>query len=142
LGVLVTTVKLRNIVPPMGDVQDAFEDVNKAVQDMNRLINEGKEQYNQQIPKARGQAAQLIQEARGYAAERVNNAQGDVARFVSVLEKYDESPNVTRTRLYIETLEDIFGEDESTDLIDRGLENFIPFKALQGPGVQTTGGVQ
>jgi modulator of FtsH protease HflK len=142
MGVLVTTVKLRNIVPPKGEVQDAFEDVNKAVQDMNRLINEGKEQYNQQIPKARGQAAQLIQEAQGYAAERVNNAQGDVARFVSVLEKYDESPDVTRTRLYIETLEEIFSEDEATDLIDRGLENFIPFKTLQGPGVQATGGVQ
>jgi len=142
MGVLVTTVKLRNIVPPKGDVQDAFEDVNKAVQDMNRLINEGKEQYNQQIPKARGQAQQLIQEAQGYAAERVNNAQGDVARFVSVLEKYDESPDVTRTRLYIETLEEIFGQEEATDLIDKGLENFIPLKTLQGQSAQSSGGVQ
>ncbi|MDY7028198.1 MAG: FtsH protease activity modulator HflK [Spirochaetota bacterium] len=142
MGVLVTTVKLRNIVPPKGDVQDAFEDVNKAVQDMNRLINEGKEQYNQQIPKARGQAQQLIQEAQGYAAERVNNAEGDVARFVSVLEKYNESPDVTRTRLYIETLEDIFGEEEATDLIDRGLENFIPFKTLQNQNAPAAGGAQ
>ena len=56
LGINVTTVKLRNIVPPKGEVQDAFEDVNKAIQDMNRLNNEGKEQYNKEIPKARGSA--------------------------------------------------------------------------------------
>lgn len=141
LGITVTTVKLRNIVPPMGEVQDAFEDVNKAVQDMNRFINEGKEQYNQQIPKARGQAQQLIQEAQGYAAERVNNAQGDVARFVSVLDRYEESPNVTRTRLYIETIEELFSNDEGTDLIDRGLENFIPFKGLPAQG-SAQGGTQ
>jgi len=134
LGITVNTVKLRNIVPPKGEVQDAFEDVNKAVQDMNRFINEGKEAYNQEIPKARGTAQQLIQEAQGYAAERVNNAEGDVARFVSVLDRYELSPDVTRTRLYIETLEDIFGEDENTDLIDRGLENFIPFKGLPAQG--------
>ncbi len=141
LGITVTTVKLRNIVPPKGEVQDAFEDVNKAVQDMNRLINEGKEQYNQQIPKARGQAQQLIQEAQGYAAERVNNAQGDVARFVSVLDRYEESPAVTRTRLYIETIEELFSNDEDTDLIDRGLENFIPFKGLPAQG-SVQGGTQ
>ena len=141
LGITVTTVKLRNIVPPKGEVQDAFEDVNKAVQDMNRLINEGKEQYNQQIPKARGQAQQLIQEAQGYAAERVNTAQGDVARFVAVLDKYELSPDVTRTRLYIETIEELFKTDEGTDLIDRGLENFIPFKGLSAQS-PAQGGVQ
>ncbi|MCF7949801.1 MAG: FtsH protease activity modulator HflK [Spirochaetia bacterium] len=130
LGVTVTTVKLRNIVPPRGEVQDAFEDVNRAVQDMNRFINEGKEAYNQEIPKARGQAQQMIQEAQGYAAERVNNSEGDVARFVSVLDQYELSPEVTRTRLYIETLEELFQEKEGTELIDRGLENFIPFKGL------------
>jgi len=130
LGVTVTTVKLRNIVPPRGEVQDAFEDVNRAVQDMNRFINEGKEAYNQEIPKARGQAQQLIQEAQGYAAERVNNSEGDVARFVSVLDQYELSPEVTRTRLYIETLEALFQQKEGTELIDRGLENFIPFKGL------------
>jgi membrane protease subunit HflK len=98
---------------------------------MNRLINEGKEAYNQEIPKVRGQAKQLIQEAQGYAAERVNNAQGDVARFVSVLDEYETSPDVTRTRLYIETIEDIFGKQTDTDLIDRELESFLPIKNLQ-----------
>ena len=139
LGINVTTVKLRNIVPPRGEVQDAFEDVNKAIQDMNRLINEGKEQYNREIPKARGNAEKLVEEARGYAAERVNEARGDVARFISVLTEYSKNPEVTRARLYIEMIEDVFAIADGTDLIDRNLENFIPLKALQG---SVQGGVQ
>jgi membrane protease subunit HflK len=137
LGINVTTVKLRNIVPPQGEVQDAFEDVNKAIQDMNRLINEGKEQYNREIPLARGQAEQIIQESLGYAAERVNEANGDVARFTSVLTEYAKNPGVTRTRLYIEMIEDVFANEEGTDLIDRNLQNFIPLKTFQSqlPGV-------
>jgi membrane protease subunit HflK len=138
-GIRVTTVKLRNIVPPRGEVQDAFEDVNKSIQDLNRLINEGKEQYNKEIPLARGQAEQLIQEARGYAARRVNTARGDVARFTSVLTEYRKNPDVTRARLYIEMIEDVFEEESGTDLIDRNLENFIPLKQLQG---QVQGGAQ
>lgn len=105
LGVRVVTVKLQNIVPPVGEVQDAFEDVNKAIQDMNRLINEGKQNYNKIIPSARGEASKLIQQAQGYAAERVNQARGDVARFNSVREVYEQSQTITRTRLYIETME-------------------------------------
>ncbi len=139
LGTNVTTVKLRNIVPPVGAVQDAFEDVNKAVQDMNRFINEGKEQYNEEIPRARGEADKIIQEARGYAAERVNEARGDVARFNSVLAEYSKNPGVTRTRLYIEMVEDVFAGERGTDLIDRNLDNFIPLKTLQGG---TQGGTQ
>jgi membrane protease subunit HflK len=139
LGINVTTVKMANIVPPKGEVQDAFEDVNKAIQDMNRLINEGKEQYNAEIPRARGEAEKLIQEARGYAAQRVNEARGDVARFNSVLTEYEKNPEVTRTRLYIEMVEDVFAGEEGTDLIDRNLQNFIPLKTLQG---QLQGGTQ
>jgi membrane protease subunit HflK len=141
LGINVTTVKLRNIVPPQGEVQDAFEDVNKSIQDMNRLINEGREAYNSEIPLARGQAQQLIQEAQGYAAERVNEADGDVARFKSVLEEYQKAPGVTRRRLYIEMIEDVFAKQEGTDLIDRNLQNFIPLKTLQDQAA-AAGGTQ
>ncbi|MFP4491155.1 MAG: FtsH protease activity modulator HflK [Spirochaetaceae bacterium] len=130
-GIEVTAVRLQNIVPPKGEVQDAFEDVNKAVQDMNRLINEGQESYNKEIPRARGEANQIIQEAEGYSSERVNSAEGDVARFVSVLEQYQLSPDVTRTRLYLETFEDVFTDTERSDLIDRQLENFLPLKNIQ-----------
>jgi len=135
LGIRVTTVKLQNIVPPKGAVQNAFEDVNKAIQDRSRLINEGKQAYNEAIPKAKGQAEQLIQQAEGYAVERTNRAEGDVARFVDVLEEFNKNPQVTRTRLYYEMYEDVFKEEEKTDLIDKNLENFVPFKSLSG-GIQ------
>ncbi|MCF6334988.1 MAG: FtsH protease activity modulator HflK [Spirochaetales bacterium] len=135
LGATVTTVQLKNIVPPAGNVQDAFEDVNKAIQDMERLINEGKEEYNKEIPKASGSADKMVQIARGYATERVNQARGDVARFISVRNEYVKNPAVTRTRLYLETIEEVFGTNEGTDLIDKNLQGFLPIKNLQGQGV-------
>jgi membrane protease subunit HflK len=131
LGISIIAVKLQNIVPPMG-VQDAFEDVNKAVQDMNRYINEGKEAYNSQIPRAQGEADRQIQIARGYATERVNNAAGDVARFNSVYEEYRKSPAVTRERLYLEAMEEIFGATNQQTLIDGQLDNVLPIKTLTG----------
>jgi membrane protease subunit HflK len=134
LGVRVVTVKLQNIVPPVGEVQDAFEDVNKAIQDMNRLINEGKENYNKVIPSATGEANKIIQIAQGYAAERVNQATGDVARFNSVREVYEQSKDITRTRLYIEAMEAIVNPTEggSVTLIDKNLKNYLPLQMLGG----------
>ncbi len=134
LGVRVITVKLQNIVPPVGDVQDAFEDVNKAIQDMNRYINEGKQNYNKVIPAAKGEANQLIQIAEGYASERVNEASGDVARFSSVREAYEQSKEITRQRLYIETMESIITPKDggSVTLIDKKLANYLPIQMVEG----------
>ena len=129
LGINVITVKLQNIIPPSG-VQDAFEDVNKAIQDMNRFINEGKEAYNSEIPKAQGEADRRIQVAEGYAAERVNMAKGDVARFNSVYDEYRRSPKVTKDRIYLETMNEIFGSDTKPVLIDGKLDNVLPVKNL------------
>lgn len=130
LGINVIAVKLQNIVPPSG-VQDAFEDVNKAIQDMNRFINEGKEAYNSEIPKAQGEAAKQLQVAEGYAAERVNRAKGDVARFNSVYDEYRRAPKITRERIYLETMEEIFGADTKPVLIDGRLDNVLPIKTLE-----------
>ena len=130
LGISVTDVRLRNIVPPVGRVQDAFDDVNRAVQDFNRLINEGREQYNAEIPRADGQAQRMIEEAEGYRVERVNTAIGDVARFDEVLTQYRLDPRTTRTRLYYEMIEDVFAGEEQVQLIDRNLSNFIPLLNL------------
>ena len=144
IGVNITEVRLQNIVPPAGRVQDAFQDVNRAEQDMNRLINEGREEYNREIPRARGEAQQVVQVAQGYAAERVNRARGDAERFETVLEEYRNDPQTMRTRLYFEMVEDVFaGEDttgETPELIDRNLSNFIPLLNLQREGTQ--GGLQ
>ncbi len=131
LGIKVVTVKLQNIVPPEGSVQNAFEDVNKAIQDMNRFINEGKEQYNSIIPKAQGEAKQQIQIAEGYAKERVNNAKGDVARFNSMRDIYENSKEITADRLYIETMEEILSSSsKNSTLVDKDLENFLPISQI------------
>ena len=132
MGVKIVTVKLQDIVPPVGDVQDAFEDVNKAIQDMNKYINEGKENYNRVIPAAEGEASKIIQEAQGYAAERVNSATGDVARFQSVLSEYEKSPDITSKRLYIETMEQVLSGELT--VVDKSLENFLPIMNLNKEG--------
>ncbi len=137
MGISIIAVKLQNIVPPKG-VQAAFEDVNKAIQDMNRLINEGKEAYNKEIPKAQGEADRLVQVAQGYAAERVNKAKGDVSRFNSVYDEYRKAPDVTRKRLYYEMIEEVFKDSEGTNLIDRRFNNFLPMKNLDS----ATGGAR
>ena len=131
LGIRVTAVQLQNIVPPKGQVQDAFEDVNKAIQDRSRLINEGKEAYNQAIPRAGGEAEKVVQQAEGYATERVNQARGDVSRFLAVLGEYRQAPDIVRTRLYYEMYDVVFGAaGTATDLVDKNLDNFLPLKNL------------
>ncbi|MDR0730771.1 MAG: FtsH protease activity modulator HflK [Treponema sp.] len=137
LGIDVIAVKLQNIDPP-GGVQEAFDDVNKAEQDMNRLINEGQQVYNAEIPKARGERERIIQEAQGYKTERINRANGDVARFNAVYEEYRRAPDVTRQRLYYEMVEEVFKGEEGTVLLDRNFDNFLPLRNL-GTG---TAGVQ
>jgi membrane protease subunit HflK len=132
LGIDVIAVKLQNIDPPAG-VQEAFDDVNKAEQDMNRLINEGQQAYNAEIPRTRGEAEQSIQEAQGYATERVNRARGDVARFNSVYEEYRKAPEVTRQRLYYEMIEEVFKDDRETVIIDGSFDNFLPLRNLNPP---------
>jgi membrane protease subunit HflK len=131
LGIDVIAVKLQNVTPPAG-VQEAFEDVNKAMQDLERLINEGQQAYNEIIPRTRGEAERMIQIAQGYATERVNRARGDVARFQAVYDEYRQSPDVTRQRLYYEMIEEVFADAEGTVIIDRSLQNFIPLMNLGG----------
>lgn len=141
LGIRVTTVAMQDILPPAGPVRDAFEDVNKAEQDKERFINEGNEAYNAAIPEAEGKARRIVQEAEGYNAARVNGANGDTARFSAVLEEYRGSRDVTKTRLYIEMYEAVFGQGQAQTLIDRNLQNFIPLKQLTGQA-PVAGGVQ
>jgi membrane protease subunit HflK len=135
LGIDVIAVKLQNIDPPAG-VQEAFDDVNKAEQDMNRLINEGQQVYNAEIPKARGERERIIQEAQGYKTERINRANGDVARFNAVYDEYRRAPEVTRQRLYYEMIEDVFKESDGTVILDRNFDNFLPLRDL-GSGRQS-----
>ena len=132
LGIYATGTQLKDIFPPAGSVRAAFDDVNVAFQDMNRLINEGREVYNREIPLAAGTAQQTVQIAEGYAVERVNRAEGDTARFDAVLAEYNRNPTVTRNRLYLETMEQVYSQTRSGDLVDKRLDGFLPVKALGG----------
>jgi membrane protease subunit HflK len=102
-GIRIITVELQDVVPPPL-VQPAFNEVNEARQELERMINEATMQANQAIPRARGTANRIISEAEGYATERVNRSLGETARFTAVLAEYRSVPQVTRSRLYLETL--------------------------------------
>jgi membrane protease subunit HflK len=102
-GLHIITVELQDVVPP-ARVQPAFNEVNEARQELERMINEANRELNQAIPRAEGTANRVIAEAEGYATERVNRALGETARFNAVLAEYRDAPDVTRSRLYIETL--------------------------------------
>jgi len=136
LGVSITEVKMQKGVPPVGEVQDAFEDVNRAIQDRDRLINEGEQAYYAEIPRIRGEAKQLVAEAEGYRQARINRAEADVALFNAIYQEYRRSPTVTRERMYFETLSEIFAESGNTDLIGKELDNFLPLKNLNEEATQ------
>ena len=124
---------MQNIDPPECAVNDAFEDCIKDIQDMNKSINEGKEYYNTAIPEAQGEANRIVLQAEGYAAQRVNQAIGDVAAFDAMKASYEQAPEVTRTRLYLETMTDILApENGQVTLVDSSLENFLPVKNIGG----------
>ncbi len=130
IGATVLSVEIKNANAPTGAVQDAFNEVNKAQQDQEKLIEEGRTQYNTEIPKARGEADQMILVAEGYASERINTAKGDVARFDAIVETYEQNKDVTVIRLYLETIEEIFGNSDI--IIDKELDNFLPLRSVGG----------
>lgn len=102
-GIHIITVELQDVVPPTR-VQPAFNEVNEARQERERMINEATKQANQAIPRAEGEANRQIAQAEGYATERVNRARGETARFTAVLAEYRVAPEVTRSRMYLEAL--------------------------------------
>jgi membrane protease subunit HflK len=107
IGITVVDVTIQQAQPPE-QVQAAFEDANKAAQDRERLINEGQAYANDIIPRARGTAARLLEEAEGYRQRVIAAAEGDADRFTSVLTEYAKAPAVTRERMYLETMQQIF----------------------------------
>lgn len=105
-GIRISTVEMQDVVPPPA-VQPAFNEVNEARQQRERMINEAQKRVNQEIPNAEGAALRTIAEAQGYATERVNRALGESARFTAVRLEYERAPEVTRSRLYLETLNEV-----------------------------------
>ncbi|MCO5107195.1 MAG: FtsH protease activity modulator HflK [Burkholderiaceae bacterium] len=123
-GISVVDVTIQQVQPPE-QVQAAFEDANKAAQDRERLINEGRAYANDVIPKARGTAARLMQEAEGYRQRVIASAEGDTSRFRQVLAEYAKAPQVTRDRMYIEAMQEIFANTSKVYLDSRASGNLL-----------------
>jgi membrane protease subunit HflK len=129
MGISIDQVQLKNINPPK-PVQESFNEVNQAQQEKEKLINEARRDYNKVIPLAEGEKDQRIREADGYRLKRINEAEGDVARFNALLTEYSKAPEVTRRRIYIETLEEILPGVRSKIIIDEQTNQFLPLLNL------------
>lgn len=129
-GIRVVTVELQDVVPPAA-VQPAFNEVNESRQERERMINEATKQANQEIPRAKGEANRLIAEAEGYATERVNYAKGETVRFSSILAEYRSAPDVTRTRMYLETMYQVLPKVGAVYVVKDGQTGPIPLLNLR-----------
>lgn len=132
-GVGLVTVQFQDINPP-DSVKPAFNEVNEADQDMKRLVNEAEETYNRVIPAARGNALKIVEEAHGYAKERVNIAQGRTTRFLDILREYKNAPEVTKQRMYLETMQEVLPNVEAVYVMDEGQQGPLPLLNLRSPG--------
>ena len=130
MGLRVQQVQLKNVRPPEM-VQSAFEEVNRAQQEREQMINQANGEYNKVVPRAAGEAVRAISEAEGYALKRVNEAEGDAARFKALLAQYEKAPEITRQRLYLETLGEVIPKLGGKVVLDADAKQFLPLMNLQ-----------
>lgn len=131
MGIHIGSVEMQDVTPP-DPVKPAFNEVNKARQEKERLINEAEKNRNQIIPRARGEAEQTISEAQAYAAERVNAAKGEAARFVAIRDEYLKGPQVTRRRLYLEMVDEVMPKLGRVYVMDPAGQQPLPLLDLGG----------
>ena len=131
-GINVTTIEMKktNVPEP---VQPSFNEVNQAVQEKEKMIYKAREAYNKLIPQARGSAEKTIKSSEGYALDRVNRAKGDASRFLSLYEEYSKAEDITRRRLYLEALRDIYPKLGNKYIIDAEQNNLLPLLNLGQP---------
>jgi membrane protease subunit HflK len=126
MSIDVNQLVLQDVNPP-DPVKPSFNEVNEAQQEREKKINEAWSEYNQEIPKAKGEANQMISASEGYAVARINNAQGDATRFRAIYREYVRAPLVTRKRLYLETMNEIFPKLKKKIIFDEKMKNILPF---------------
>lgn len=134
-GLRIEQIVLQDINPP-DPVKPAFNAVNEAQQKKETLINQAKSAYNEVIPRARGQAEETIQKAKGYAVNRTNRAQGEASRFNQLYGEYVKAPEVTKRRLYLETIEKILPQIGNKIVTDQNGNNVLPLLQMQMDGVK------
>ncbi len=131
LGILITKVNLQNVTPP-DEVKPAFNSINIARQEKEKTINEAQKHLNKIIPVERGKAEKQISEAEGYAINAINEAKGDALKFSQVYKSYKSSPELTRKRIYLETMEEIFSQVDRLTVIDPKIQGLLPIFDSRG----------
>ena len=129
MGISIDQVQLKNINPPK-PVKESFNEVNQAQQSKEKLINEARQEYNKVIPLAEGEKDQRIREADGYRLKRINEAEGDASRFNALFAEYHKAPEVTRRRIYIETMQSVMPSIQSKVLVDEQMRGLLPLLNL------------
>ena len=129
-GIQVVNVKMQNVTPPE-PVEAAFNEVNEAEQERESKINQAQAAYNREIPKAKGSALETISQAEGYALERVNKAEGEAKRFLDVLKEYRQAKDVTKRRLYLESMNRLLDKVDEIYVIDADQKGLVPLLDLQ-----------
>jgi modulator of FtsH protease HflK len=132
-GIEIYTINMQNVNPPE-PVKPAFNDVNSAKQEKERILNDAWQNYNQIIPEAKGKAKRTIEEAEGYAINRVNRANGDAERFISMHNEYRNAKSVTKKRMYLETMQKILPKVEKIYIVDEKLQGLLPLLNLDKGG--------
>jgi membrane protease subunit HflK len=130
-GILIDDITLQEVTPP-DEVKSAFNEVNTAQQDKERYRNEAEKEYNMTIFKADGKAKQMIQHAKAYSIDRTNTAQGDAQRFIQIWQEYKQSKDVTRRRLYLESLGKVLPNLEKKYIIDDEVKGLLPLMKIGG----------
>ncbi len=133
-GINIVTIEMKKTNVP-GPVQPSFNEVNQAIQEKEKMIYQANEDYNKAIPAARGEAERTIRAAEGYAMDRLNRAKGDVARFTALYAEYAKAKEVTKRRLYLETMKDIIPKLGHKYIIDSEQKNVLPFLNLGKQGI-------
>jgi membrane protease subunit HflK len=135
-GIEVQQLVLQDVNPP-GPVRPAFNEVNQAIQEKERAINESWAEYNQAVPRAKGEAEQAVRAAEGYALDRENRALGDANRFDALYAEYRKAPDVTRKRMYLETMGEIVPRLGRKVIVDDKAKGVLPFLQLDGAAAKT-----
>lgn len=128
-GIFIVTIEMKRTNVPK-TVQPSFNEVNQATQEKEKLIYQAREEYNKAIPSARGEAERIVRTAEGYALDRVNRAMGDATRFKAVYEEYAKAQDVTKRRIYLETLKELFPRLGPKYIIDDNTKNLLPLLNL------------
>jgi len=124
---------LKDVNPP-DPVKPAFNEVNEAKQEMERMVNEAWESYNKIIPKAKGEAEKTIRQAEGYGLNRVNRARGDANKFLAIWKEYNRAKDVTKRRLYLEAMNEIYPQIEKKYIVDSSQKGLLQLLNLNEMG--------